>query len=90
MIHRIADQVQQRVGQLVQHAPIQFGVGTSRLPADVLALGPGQVADCPRSWSVIVETGTIRVRMARSCRSLSNRDSSLNSVDVAGSSRTGP
>ena len=47
VVDRVADQMHQRVGELVQHAAIQFGVGTFDLPADVLALGPRQVADGP-------------------------------------------
>ena len=47
MVDRIADQMHQRVGELVQHASIQFGVDSLCLPPDVLAQGPRQVADGP-------------------------------------------
>jgi hypothetical protein len=38
MIHRVADQVQQRIGQLMQHPTVQFGVDPSCIPPDVFSL----------------------------------------------------
>ena len=72
VIDGVADQVKQRVGELMQHAAVHFGVGAASLPADVLALRPRQVAHGACSWSVTVATGTIRVRVARSCRSFND------------------
>ncbi len=86
VVDGIADEVQQGVRQPAQHAAVQLGVGAAGVPADLLALAhaPGR-APSAAATSVMVDTATIWTRIARSCRSLSSRDSALNSATDDGS-----
>ena len=43
VVDGVAHEVQQRVGQLVQHATVELGVAAPHVPADLLVLGTGQV-----------------------------------------------
>ena len=73
VIDGVADEVEQGIRELVQHPAIQLRVLAAHFPADVLAqaLWPRRA---PARWSesVIVETGTMRVRMTPSCSRFSS------------------
>ena len=47
VIDGVADQVQQRIGELVQHAAVHFGVQAACFPPHLFALGAGQVTHRP-------------------------------------------
>ena len=47
VVDGVAHEVQQRVRELAQHAPVEFGVAAPHLPRDILAQRPGQVPHRP-------------------------------------------
>ncbi len=47
VVDGVADEMQQRVRELAQHAPVELGVAPPDLPRDLLAQGPGQVPHRP-------------------------------------------
>ena len=47
VIDRVADEVEERVGQAVEHTAVELGIAAPDLPVDHLAEGPRQIAHGP-------------------------------------------